>query len=350
MNIACVSILGHFGDGKTLLNGQTIKTKILAEELCAQLGWEQVVRIDTHGGVRTLFKAPFQGIRALMHSRNVIILPAQNGVRVYAPLLALLRKFFRKRKLHYVVIGGWLPEFLKRKKCLSAALKKFDNIYVETRVMKRSLEEQGFSNVIVMPNCKKLRILTEDELIFPDKVPYRICTFSRVMKEKGIEDAVNAVTKINTEFGDTVYTLDIYGQAEPSQTEWFDALQTSFPEYVRYRGCVSYEETTEILKEYFALLFPTHFYTEGIPGTIIDAYAAGIPVISARWESYTDVVEEGRSGIGYEFDDSMQLETVLKRICEESAVITVMKSFCLRKASEYRTDKVIRILLEQLEH
>jgi hypothetical protein len=54
-----------------------------------------------------------------------------------------------------------------------------------------------------------------------------------------------------------------------------------------------------VLKDYFALLFPTHFYTEGIPGTVIDAYAAGIPVISAKWESYSDVIDEGVTGIGY---------------------------------------------------
>jgi hypothetical protein len=30
------------------------------------------------------------------------------------------------------------------------------------------------------------------------------------MKEKGIEDAVNAVISVNKKFGTTVFTLDIY--------------------------------------------------------------------------------------------------------------------------------------------
>ena len=48
-----VSVLGHFGEGENLLNGQTVKTKITTEALEAQLGHRQVHKIDTHGGPRT---------------------------------------------------------------------------------------------------------------------------------------------------------------------------------------------------------------------------------------------------------------------------------------------------------
>ena len=177
-----VSILGHFGEGVNLLNGQTVKTKIITEELQNQLGQDQVLKIDTHGGWKTLLKAPFQVFRALKNSTNVLIFPAHNGLRVYAPLLSLQRLFFKKRKIHYVVIGGWLPEFLKKRKRLSKKLKKFDGIYVETNTMKNALEAQGFENVYVMPNCKKLTVLSEDKLVYPSGVPYKLCTFSRVIK------------------------------------------------------------------------------------------------------------------------------------------------------------------------
>ena len=66
-----------------------------------------------------------------------------------------------------------------------------------------------------------------------------------------------------------------------------------------------------MLKNYFLLAFPTKFYTEGIPGTILDAYAAGVPVIASKWESFFDVIEEGKTGIGYEFDNQKELEKIL---------------------------------------
>ena len=344
-----VSILGHFGVGENLLNGQTIKTKIITEELQRQLGQAQVSIIDTHGGLKTLAKAPHQCLAALQKSRNVVIFPAHNGLRVYAPLLSRLRHFFKGRRLHYVVIGGWLPQFLQKRKCLARALKRFDAIYVETSTMKAALEAQGFENIFVMPNCKKLAVLSEDELVYPQGLPLKLCTFSRVMKEKGIGDAVEAVRNVNAELGYQAYTLDIYGQVDPAQTEWFEALKSSFPEGVRYCGCVDADKSVQALQGYFALLFPTHFYTEGIPGTIIDAYAAGVPVISAKWESYSDVVEEGITGFGYEFDEESQLEDILVNAATEPDMILKKKSACLREAEKYKIEQAVKVLLDQIE-
>ena len=342
-----VSILGHFGEGANLLNGQTVKTKIITEELQNQLGQDQVIKIDTHGGWKTLLKAPFQVFRALKNSTNVLIFPAQNGLRVFAPLLAFIKRIFKKRKIHYVVIGGWLPQFLMQRKRLSRILRKFDGIYVETNTMRSALEAQEFENVYVMPNCKKLTVLSENELVYPSGVPYKLCTFSRVMKEKGIETAVNIIKNVNDRLGYIAYSLDIYGQVDTAQKEWFEIIKRQFPDYVRYCGCVDANRSVEVLQNYFALLFPTHFYTEGIPGTIIDAYAAGIPVISAKWESYSDVIDEGITGIGYDFDDADQFERALFEVAQKPNVLLNMKENCVRKAKDYMPESAIQIMTEK---
>ena len=49
-----ISVIGHFGTGLNLLNGQTIKTKIVTEELERRFGLDEVLKIDTHGGFKTL--------------------------------------------------------------------------------------------------------------------------------------------------------------------------------------------------------------------------------------------------------------------------------------------------------
>lgn len=341
-----VSVIGHFAFGKTYLDGQTVKTKVITEELQNRLGKDQVIQIDTHGGRKTLLKAPFQVFGALRKSGNVLILPAHNGLRVYAPLLSFLKKFFRGRKIHYAVIGGWLPQFLTKRKGLAKSLKKFDGIYVETRTMKSALEEQGFENIFIMPNCKKLTALKENELVYPKEIPYKLCTFSRVMREKGIETAVNAVERVNERLGYTAYSLDIYGQVDTAQTEWFENLKARFPSGVRYCGCIEADKSTAVLQNYFALLFPTHFYTEGIPGTVIDAYAAGVPVISAKWESYCDVVDEGKTGIGYEFDNEEEFEDILLSAANAPQALLDMKADCIKKAEDYMPETAVRIMAE----
>lgn len=342
-----VSVLGHFGEGETLLNGQTIKTKIVTEELQNQLGQEQVLKFDTHGGRKVLLKAPFQVISALKKSKNIIIFPAHNGLRVYAPLLYFFRKFFKSRKLHYVVIGGWLPEFLSQRKRLTKALKSFDCIYVETNTMKATLEDQGFDNVLVMPNCKKLTVLSEDELVYPQGTPYRLCTFSRVMKEKGIEDAVNAVIDVNEKLGYKAYSLDIYGQVDPAQMLWFDGLKAKFPDYVNYGGTVAYDKSVDVLKQYFALLFPTYYSGEGFAGTLIDAFSAGVPVIASDWKYNAEIVNED-VGCLFAAGKTNELKKILLDIANDPNQILIKKKLCLKEAQKFCPDRAAIVLIGQL--
>lgn len=196
-----VCIIGCFADTLDLLNGQTVKTKIVYKELEKSLGCDEVMKIDTYGGMKTLVKTPIIVLNALKNAENIIILPAENGLRIIAPLLIGFNSVF-KRNIYYDVIGGWLPEFVKKRKWLGIFLKKINSIFVETSSMKEQLESQGYNNIDVIPNCKELVILDAKTIKYTDTKPYRLCTFSRVTKEKGIEDAVQAVCEINSMHND----------------------------------------------------------------------------------------------------------------------------------------------------
>lgn len=335
-----ICVIGHFGFGEELLNGQTVKTKIITNELIKQLGKKEVLRIDTHGGKKKMLGLFFQTRKVMAICKNVVIMPANNGLRFFAPLLCFWNKIYKK-KIHYIVIGGWLAEFIKEKNNLIKCLQKFDGIYVETNTMKKALEKMGFRNIYVMPNCKELHILKEDELVYSFVEPLKLCTFSRVMKEKGIEDIIHAVEDINRKYGRNKFTLDIYGQIDEEYRGVFEIMIKQFPEYIRYCGSVPFDKSTDVLKNYFALVFPTRFYTEGIPGTIIDAYASGIPVISSKWESFHDLIDDGKVGYGYQFGNYDDLVNILMHIAENPECMIKMKTNCIEKASEYTVDKVV---------
>lgn len=344
-----VSIIGHFAFGLNCLDGQTIKTKIIADELVRHYGENDVVKIDTHGGKwKLLLLVPIKIFKALNQSHNVIVLPAHNGLKIIAPLLVFLRFFFKNKRVHYVVIGGWLPKFLTGRKWLVKTLKLFDVIYVETMTMKNALEQQGFTNIVIMPNCKDLNILKKDQFVYNSNEPYKLCIFSRVNKMKGIEDAVNAVRYVNEKHNRIIYVLDIYGPIEPTQNDWFEELKDKFPKYIRYCGTVPFDQSVNILKNYFALLFTTLYFTEGIPGTIIDAYAAGIPVISSKWESFTDVVDDKVTGFGYRFGDLDELCGLLDKIVINPELVLNLKYGCISKAKDYLPKKAIQSLIVQL--
>ena len=207
--------------------------------------------------------------------------------------------------------------------------------------MKAELDSQGFSNISVVPNFRKMKILTPSEMILPNGYPLRMCTFSRVIKEKGIETAVDVVNDINKQFGCKVITLDIYGPIAEEEKEWFETLKQKFTDAISYCGCVNSENSYSVLSQYFCLLFPTHFYTEGVPGTIIDAYAAGLPVISAKWSNFEDVIDDGKTGYGYSFDDTDDLKRILTQVINNPNMVADLKGNCLYKARSFHVDYVL---------
>ena len=343
-----VLIVGAF-DFKTLdTGGQPVKTRELFYGLSERYGENQVDYLETIGWKKHPLNLLLGFKRKAKEVENIIMLPAHNGLFVFSKLL-LNSKKKNKNKIFYDVVGGWLSEKTKNNPKLLKRLKEFDGIWAETSLMKKQLNEQGLNNVNIVRNFKNLKSADKKEEKKENSKQLKLCTFSRVMQEKGIEDAVEIVKKINEE-NDNIITLDIYGFIADQYKERFEQLKNDFTPEINYKGVVASTDSVETLSKYDALLFPTKFKTEGLPGTIIDAYAAGIPVISARWNSFEDIVEEGKTGIGYKFGDNEELKNAIMWAIENKNKLFEMKDNCRLKAKEFSPevviDKIVRLIEE----
>ena len=341
-----ICVCGAFRLWDVPKGGQEVKTCILTDALEAKYG--KIYRVDTLAK-NSRFLMPFQLVWAMMTCKDIIILPAHNGLVVLSKFLTLLNTIF-DRRLHYSVIGGWLQDLLPEHPDVIKALHKFTSIYVETQTMMDALQKLGFTNVCVVPNCKPLSILKRGQMPKMYTEPYKLVTFSRVTEKKGIGTAADLVMKLNEKYDREVFTLDIYGPVDPGEDKgWFAEQQKHFTGAITYKGNVPFNKSVEILSGYFALLFPTQYYTEGIPGTIIDSYAAGVPVISARWKSYADVVIEGVTGLGYEFNTNVDFERILESIVADPSIVARLKDGCIKKAQDFLPENAIKPLFERIK-
>jgi len=344
--MARICVCGAFRLWDVPKGGQEVKTCILADALEKKYG--NVYRIDTLASYSRI-KMPFQLLWALLTCTDIIMLPAHNGLVILSKLLTGLNVIFRKR-LHYSVIGGWLQDLLPQYPDVMSALHKFKGIYVETQTMKDALGKLGVTNVSVVPNCKPLNILSERDLTNSFTEPYKLVTFSRVTEKKGVGTAADIVMAINEKYGREVYHLDIYGPVDPGEdTEWFSKQKQGFTSAIQYKGNAPFDKSVEILSGYFALLFPTQYFTEGIPGTIIDAYAAGVPVLSARWKSFADVVFDGYTGFGYPFENHNELLGLLDTIVSNPHKIIELKKNCIQKAKDFLPENAIKPIIDRIE-
>lgn len=343
MSKRLIGVVGFFGNGISTAGGQEAKTCALTRLLQTYYGEKSICTVDTNNWKKNPLKLFLKVCRLAASNENVIMLPAQNSVRVFAPLFVLLRAFCRC-KVHYAVVGGWLPKLSEEKRITAWFLKKLDGIYVETQSMHNALEAQGYANVAILPNFKFIEPICVEAMPTQYDRPLQVCTFSRVVREKGIEDAVEALRQINEEFEKTVICLDIYGKIDPRYEEVFAQIMEKAPSYIRYCGMVEPEQSVEILKKYTALLFPTHYATEGVPGTIIDAYAAGVPIITALWDNSEDVFEEGVTGWGYRMGDQSAFVSLLRKLVTEPEAFMAMKQTARMHYEKYRPESVMPII------
>lgn len=326
-------ICGAFDFEEQTTGGQTIKTREFYYQLRDTVGNDEIKLLESTSYKLNPLRFLVKLIAMYFNCQHLVIFPAQNGIRIMAPLLSSVKRY-HGAKLHYSVIGGWLPELLKEKKKLTKSLCCFDSILVETSVMQQQLETQGLRNVFLLKNFKRLNPIAITD-VREISNPIKLCYFSRVIKQKGIEDAIEVVSKINHDALQTICTFDIYGPIVPEYKKDFTQIIEDAPEGVHYCGTIMPNDSVKVLKEYDLQLFPTQYSTEGIPGSIVDSYFAGVPVVASKWNSFSDVIIENVTGVGYRFNDLEDFFVVLLNLLQNTEKISNMKLNCLEEAKRY---------------
>ena len=326
-------ICGTFDFNGMNTGGQSVKTKEFYFGLSEVVGKQSIYVLESTRYKRHPISFFFRFIRMVRNCDNSVIFPAQNGIKILAPLSVI---FKRGKKVHYNVIGGWLPQMLGHDRKLLFFLKKFDSILVETNAMKIALNELGLKKLYRLLNFKRLTVVEKTKKCIK---PIKLCYFSRIVRQKGVEDAVQVVKEINKNGIKCVF--DIYGPIVDGYNAEFENLKSSFTSEIAYRGVVDSSQSISVLKDYDIQLFPTLFKTEGIPGSIVDSYFAGVPVVASRWNSFDDVVKEGITGVGFELGNKKDFYTVLNDLVEHPVYIDTMKQNCVLESENYSPRKVI---------
>lgn len=334
-----VAIIGRIAKDVKLYDGQTVKTREIykvVEEIVSQ---ENVYVIDTYQYSKHFLSVLFKTVYYTWKSDCVLISVSLKGRRVFFPLLYYLNKIY-KRDIYHFLIGGRLASNIQKYPQLKKYVSSFKCNYVEGKRIVDDLYKMNIKNVAYIPNFKNIEILHEDELISAECEPYKFCTFSRVEEKKGIQEAVFGISAINKRFGRKIATLDIYGIIDSSYESRFNDILNKNSEFVSYKGCVDPQLSVRTIKNYFMLLFPTKYYNEGLPGTIIDAFCAGVPVIAARWHYCDEILTDGIEGIVYEFDDGAGLEKSIEYVIENRDKVKEMKINCIKRANCFSVEMV----------
>lgn len=332
-----IAVVGRVAEGVELLDGQTVKTKILCEELLRCFPECKLICVDTYQYRKNFLSILVQMIRAFLECEHIFILLSRNGRKFFIPVLTGINIIFRRR-LYHDVVGGALPDEAKKCPALRKQLQRFEVNWVEFSAMKEQLKEIGVTNVEVLPNFKRLQILSAEQLPVQWQEPFVFTMFSRVLKEKGMETAAKAITEVNGRFGKKRAVLRIYGAVENCYKEAFELLLEQYKDCVSYIGCIPFDQSVEVLRDSYMLLFPSVYRGEGMPGTIIDAFSAGLPVIATDWHFNGELVRNGETGYCYDWRNEELLTEYIIYAIEHPKEVNSMRKFCLKEAKKYTPD------------
>lgn len=342
-----IGVIGRTAYNSDLCDGQTIKTRILVEELKRKYPYAKIKIADTFNYKVNFIKILLNIFLIVKNSQVIFISLSRNGMRVIFPIVNFLNRFFNKPVLH-VCIGGSLDELVIKNKWMKKQLNKFRVNWVESVQLKERLMALGIVNAEYLPNFKRLDPVKAEALIQHNDDTFCFCTLSRVNKAKGISDAAQAIISINKEFGYNKVFLDIYGPIEDNYGAVLDKYIAESDGSIKYKGVVDYTKTVDVLKDYYALLFPTTYYGEGFPGTLLDAFNAGLPVIATDWHLNPEIITHKSTGYLYSWQDPDGLKRWIKYAIEHPEENFVMRQNCLLEAKRYIADFAMDIVEDYL--
>lgn len=334
-----IGIIGRVADGVDMYDGQTVTTRIIRDELESRLS-TSVYCVDTYDYKHHAMACLFRSFVCLFRCEHIFILLSNNGRRFFLPFLYYMNKLFHRRVYHRM-IGGLFGENVREHPSWVKYLNSFVVNLAEGHSQVDTLRAAGVVNVVETYTFRNARIVTENDFPEYSAPPFRFCTFCRVTKTKGIGDAIKSVMTINARY-EKLAVLDIYGPLEEEYRTEIESLLAETAGAARYMGSVPPEKSVDTLKSYFMHLFPTTWKGEGMPGTLVDCFSAGLPTIATNWNYNAEILKEEETGFCYHWQHPELLTEKMLFCIAHPEQVTKMRYACIREAEKYQPDTAMK--------
>ncbi len=311
------------------IGGDTVSTtRLLESRYWKEAGYE-IECINTSAGegvkpaeVKRTWKDPFRALRIIcqimfkLPGAEIMLLWANSSfvVSLGIPVMRLTG-LFRKP---YIVkpFGTMLADRISelgpaRRKTVVSLLDRSEYILPQTRMHADELVTHAGldpERIVLFPNFLPDNAVADSRI--GRKFSGRCVFIGQIKEEKGIFDIIEALKDSEG------LSCDYYGQIIARDNERFFAEIGSCRQ-CQYRGTLSNEEIIDTLGRYDVLLLPTRHPGEGYPAVIIEAFAAGLPVIASDWKSLPELVEDGKRGIIVPISSPARISEALARLADD---------------------------------
>jgi glycosyltransferase involved in cell wall biosynthesis len=338
-----ILVLGYFGYSNNKLDGQTIKTRSIYEMLLMKSGGKNNIEILDTQRFRSSKFTFFSMLWKILRCNRLVYLPAQNNLKYLFPIIYVIC-WLKRSEILYFVVGGWLSEYLKNKPLHIKILSKIRAILTESSELSNSLiTEYQFKNVITFPN---FRIHSFTPTFVQNSDLFRIVYMARINRMKGIDYVFRLADYFeNASFAKRPVIIDFYGQIDKEDEVYF-YNQLNMYANISYQGVLQPENIYKTLTNYDLMVLPTRYFTEGFPGTVLDAYISGLPIVATHWKYASDFIIHEKTGLIIPFENSEEdfIRAVVK-IYQDDNLLVKMKHNAYRQSINYSLESAWNIFI-----
>lgn len=280
-----------------------------------------IIHITTHadgGRLRKLLvaaKAFLRFTRLLLRRRVALVhVHSASNASFWRKSLFMALALAAGRPVIFHLHGGGFMDFYEREASavgrwlIRGTLRRVDQIVVLTEKWRRQIAKiTDNKNVLVIPN--PVPIPASAGLDVSRRSASVILFLGRLDREKGVLDLVDALPAICSKVRGV--SLQFAGEGDSAMIRT-RAEERGVADHVEFLGWVNGEDKGRVLTEATLLALPS--YVEGLPMGLLEAMAAGLPVVASAVGGIPDIIEDGVHGFLVPPGDVNALSDALGRL------------------------------------
>jgi glycosyltransferase involved in cell wall biosynthesis len=210
-------------------------------------------------------------------------------------VMAIICKFHNRRTIiHFhggniscVMKNNRLPLYVK------LILRLASHIIVLTKIQKKSLSVFCKKNkVTVIPNMIDTCLFPKHKQNNNGKIS--ILFMSKIESKKGAFDVIEAISQVVKYYNHTKFIFA--GEGPDLKKLKLVCCENGCEEFIKFLGHVKDQKKVNFLINGDIFLFPSH-YQEGMPYALLEAMAAGLPVIATNTGGIPEIIRHNKNGL-----------------------------------------------------
>ncbi|MCF8009194.1 MAG: glycosyltransferase family 4 protein [Halanaerobiales bacterium] len=216
-------------------------------------------------------------------------------------------------------------------------------IVVQTNIGKKEFPKFLQNKIAVIPGYRCINNLQITEKKIPSN-KIRFAFMGELIKEKGINDLIEAFISITKNGNEQALELHIYGSDPNNVANSF----YKFSDKIFYHGYLANNILRNELILNDILIFPSKLYSEGHPGAIVEALISNIPVICSNLPGPMEIVKDEINGLVFDLNKNGDLKLKMETIIFNPKLLEKLKNNTLESRKLFDKTKVLPKLAYEL--